>query len=85
MTDCLRDRIAAACQAADQRLAVEDEMPTDVYYSALADAVIADLGLRQERHELLARWVTDWQTKKPPYCQRCGIPHTASCRRPADA
>ena len=43
-TDSLRDRIAAACQAADQRLAVKDEMPIGVYYAALADAVIAELG-----------------------------------------
>ena len=47
----LRDRIAAALQSADRRLALEDEMPIGLYYAHLADAVIRELGLQQEDGE----------------------------------
>lgn len=51
MSDNLRSRIAAALMTADS---------TDAERYELADAVIAELGLRQERVELLTRYVTDW-------------------------
>jgi hypothetical protein len=50
-----------------------------------ADAVIAELGMRQETVGLIHRWVTDWQPDKASYCQRCGIPHSTPCKRLADA
>ena len=53
LSDDLRTRIADSIQAVDDWRGVTD--PT-----ILADAVIAELGLRQERVELLTRYVTGW-------------------------
>ena len=61
MTD-LRDKIAAVLQSADRRLALEDEMPAQLYYRAVADAVIVALELREERFEMLSRYATPWRT-----------------------
>ena len=51
MTDILRDRIAAII-----------DREVDGFWEPLdvADALIAALGLREERVELLTRYVTDW-------------------------
>jgi len=67
----------------------------------LADAVIAELGLRKQAQtgEIVNiiegdginygrhRYVTQWQPNErfAPYCNRCGIPHTTPCRRLDDA
>jgi hypothetical protein len=51
------------------------------YVEHVADAVIAEMGLRQETVGLIHRWVTDWQHDKASYCLRCGIPHTTPCKR----
>lgn len=60
----LRNRIAAAIRgaAADQVYWVPGPWLAGVY----ADAVIAELGLAEE---------------KPKYCLRCGIPHDGECLR----
>jgi hypothetical protein len=51
---------------------------------ALADAVIAELGLRQQNRYGFHRCVTEWTLDRADrsYCMRCGIPHQPGvCRR----
>jgi hypothetical protein len=68
MTD-LRDRIAAALRAEDEKphLCPFDGEPTMASYDRLADAVIAELGLRQAMRSqtptgpIQTRYVTDWK------------------------
>jgi hypothetical protein len=72
MSDSLRDRIAAI---------IDREVDGLWEPLEVADAVIAEMGLRQETVGLIHRWVTDWQHDKASYCLRCGIPHTTPCKR----
>jgi hypothetical protein len=55
----------------------------------VADALVVELGLMRDPTSTVAfcRYVTRWQPNErfAPYCNRCGIPHTDTCRRPADA
>jgi hypothetical protein len=60
----LRDRIAAALRTADRRVA------GFIGYDEMADAVIAELGLKQEQSTNHAlgliigtRWVTEWRAE----------------------
>ena len=80
----LRTRITEAIRAAD----VMPSTDCDPYVE-MADAVIAELGLIRDPFSTVAfcRYVTQWQPNErfAPYCNRCGIPHTEPCRRPADA
>lgn len=75
MTD-LRDKIAAVLQSTDRRLALEDEMPAELYYQAVAEAVIEALGLRQERFEMLTRYATKWENQHAQHAptQNCTPP-----------
>ena len=83
MTD-LRDRIAAAIKTADVMPSTDCDP-----YAEMADAVIAELGLIRDPFSTVAfcRYVTQWQPNErfAPYCNRCGIPHSTPCQRPADA
>jgi hypothetical protein len=75
----LRERIAAVLHNAfDGKF--YGHLPDHVFLDQ-ADAVIAEMGLRQETVGLIHRWVTDWQHDKASYCLRCGIPHTTPCKR----
>ena len=87
----LRDRIAAVIYGAASQW---DSYPWDALaghiqalYLGQADAVIAELGMRQETVGLIRRWVSKWHPSDDlkPYCNRCGIPHSGLCKRPADA
>jgi hypothetical protein len=79
----LRDRIAAAIDHRCFGCAVDDDAckRCQGLSRSAADAVIAEMGLRQETVGLIHRWVTDWQHDKASYCLRCGIPHTTPCKR----
>ena len=77
----LRDRIAAVLADADGMPWGMWSQPAQDGYLLRADAVIAEMGLRQETVGLIHRWVTDWQHDKASYCLRCGIPHTTPCKR----
>jgi hypothetical protein len=86
----LRTRIAAALKKADETVFISDPFAApEPSYDELAEAVIAELGLIRDPFSTVAfcRYVTQWQPNErfAPYCQRCGIPHTEPCRRPADA
>jgi hypothetical protein len=93
MSDNLRDRIAAVLYRTypPYQLGYSFGCPTEKWedeserckevYRRDADAVIAEMGLRQETVGLIHRWVTDWQHDKASYCLRCGIPHTTPCKR----
>lgn len=73
MTDTLRTRIAAAvwmrhraeafAQCGLDALAVP-EHPIPNWAYGMADAVIEELGLREEKYELLSRYVTKWKMIK---------------------
>ena len=76
----LHNRIAAAIRSAD----VMPSTDCDPYVE-MADAVIAELKLRRETVGLIHRYVTNWLPEAASYCNRCGIPHTTPCKRPADA
>jgi hypothetical protein len=81
----LRTRIAAAVVSViGNTLGSGTELGLDV-----ADAVIRELGLIRDPFSTVAfcRYVTQWQPNErfAPYCNRCGIPHTTPCQRPADA
>ena len=92
----LRTRIAAVLDA-HRRIASSCECGFDLGVAAIvwhwqehvADVVIAELGLIRDPFSTVAffRYVTQWQPNEQfaPYCNRCGIPHTEPCRRPADA
>ena len=56
MTEPLRTRIAAAIMDACHGVYLDDAVNA-------ADAVIAELGMRQECVELLRRYVTEWESK----------------------
>jgi hypothetical protein len=58
MTD-LRNRITAALESADRT--GYGTRP----YGELADAVIAELGLRKDAVGLIHRYVTEWQSDEP--------------------
>ena len=70
MPDNLRDRIAAAIKAEDEKPHVcpFDGEPTMASYDRLADAVIRELGLKQQTNEMDTsgpyrhRYVTEWET-----------------------
>jgi len=80
----LRTRITEAIRAAD----VMPSTDCDPYVE-MAEAVIAELGLIRDPFSTVAfcRYVTQWQPNErfAPYCNRCGIPHSTPCKRPADA
>jgi hypothetical protein len=83
MSDSLSDRIAAAIYN-------DNGFGWSKYQcEEAADAVIAELGLIRDPFSTVAfcRYVTQWQPNErfAPYCNRCGIPHSTPCRRPADA
>lgn len=52
-SEILRNRVARAVQLSGTVVYPNEWYP-------IADAVIAELGLREERVELLTRYVTDW-------------------------
>jgi hypothetical protein len=59
----LRTRIAAALKKADETVFITDPFAApEPSYSELADAVIAELGLRRDTVGLIHRWVTEWET-----------------------
>jgi hypothetical protein len=86
MSDNLRDRIAAVVS---ERYRHDPTNDAAGWAANLADAVIRELGLIRDPFSTVAfcRYVTQWQRNErfAPYCNRCGIPHTEPCRRPADA
>lgn len=72
----LRDRIAGAIRNGDEWISVS----SPVAYR-LADAVLAELERGEKPCGCRPIWMPD---DGPPYCNRCGIPHTTPCRRPED-
>ncbi len=62
----LRERIAAVLKAADSRAYGDPFQVEPSSYDDLADAVIADLGLEEERTygDMMRRHVTDWEDEK---------------------
>ena len=89
MSDSLRDRIATVIYHAASQW---DAHPWDALaghiqalYLGQADAVLEELKLRRETVGLIHRYVTNWLPEAASYCNRCGIPHSTPCKRPADA
>lgn len=59
VTDTLRTRIARAADEVNLAVPKGLSEPSELGL-AVADAVIAELGLRPQRHELLTRYITNW-------------------------
>lgn len=88
MTDDLRTRIAHTIYGDGNHTPWNRSLE-------LADLIIWEIGLHpvETLNRQYVRWVTGWRNNpdytpkpsQPPYCQRCGIPHTTPCKRPNHA